>query len=160
MRLTINGKVRKRDIPDIKKAVHFYADKLMSKSLIKKLRITIRFVPDLDHMAEVTWNGCNPVRPKSFLIYINSNKVRSKIRLLKALGHELTHVKQFATGELEDMEAKSLVRWKDKFYPFPDEDSKNPETYWSAPWEIEAYGRETGLYQLYKNHITEQKRLK
>jgi hypothetical protein len=158
VRLTINGKVRKKDIPDLKKAVHFYANELMSKSLIKKLKITIRFVDTIEHTAEMTWTSVNPVRPKNFLIYVNSNK-KSKVRLLRALGHELTHVKQFATGELKDLVSRSKVRWKNKLYPFPDDESDNPETYWNAPWEIEAYGREIGLYQLYKKHITDEKRL-
>jgi hypothetical protein len=158
VRLTINGEVRKRDIPDIKRAVRFYANELMSKSLVKKLKITIRFVSDIKNTAEVTWTSVSPVRPKSFLIYVNSSK-KSKVKLLKTLGHELTHVKQFATGELKDLVSKSQVRWKDKLYPFPDAEPDKPETYWNAPWEIEAYGREVGLYHLYKKHITDQKRL-
>lgn len=154
MRVTINGDVRKRELSEIKEAVHFYADHLMPQSLIKKLKIIIRFVQGLENAAEVTHNGESSVRPKSFLIYINSSL--SRIKTLKSLGHEMTHVKQFATGELTYL--ASSVKWKDGYYPFPDEGDAPPETYWNAPWEVEAFGRETCLYHLYKKHAAERKR--
>ena len=53
----------------------------------------------------------------------------------------MVHVKQYATGELRDaLRGPTLHRWRNKPY-----DAKVVD-YWDHPWEIEAYGREYGLY--------------
>jgi hypothetical protein len=52
------------------------------------------------------------------------------------LAHELVHVKQFALRELNEEQ----TTWHGKHY---DDDKID---YWDLPWEIDAYGRERGLY--------------
>ena len=47
--------------------------------------------------------------------------------LLTTVAHELVHVKQYITGELT-------------------QDSDKNISYWDRPSEIEAHGRETGLF--------------
>lgn len=56
-------------------------------------------------------------------------------RLLETVAHEMVHVKQYARKEL-----KHDHEWLGKTY--------NPEkiSYWDLPWEIEAHGREVGLF--------------
>ena len=63
----------------------------------------------------------------------NSQPLR---RLLETVAHEMVHVKQFARRELHP--AKDT--WYGKTY--------NPKkvSYWDLPWEIEAHGREVGLF--------------
>jgi hypothetical protein len=56
--------------------------------------------------------------------------------LLETVAHEMVHVKQYARRELHPVHNT----WCGKTY--------NPEkvSYWDLPWEIEAHGRETGLF--------------
>jgi len=53
--------------------------------------------------------------------------------------HEMVHVKQYARGELYESSAQNKHRWQGKWI------NKDPD-YWDQPWEIEAHGRETGLF--------------
>ena len=59
--------------------------------------------------------------------------------MLSTVAHELVHVKQFAKGELYDSTVKDRTRWHGQWM-------KRTPDYWDLPWEIEAYGREVGLY--------------
>ena len=57
-------------------------------------------------------------------------------RLLETVAHEMVHVKQYARRELHPVHDT----WCGKTY--------NPKkvSYWDLPWEIEAHGREVGLF--------------
>lgn len=57
-------------------------------------------------------------------------------KLLETLAHEMVHVKQYARRELHPVHQT----WCGKTY--------NPKkvSYWDLPWEIEAHGREVGLF--------------
>ena len=57
-------------------------------------------------------------------------------KMLETLAHEIVHVKQYARRELHP----STDKWMGKTY--------NPKkvSYWDLPWEIEAHGREIGLF--------------
>jgi len=71
---------------------------------------------------------------RTFEIEIDRNQ---KLRpLLETVAHEMVHVKQFARRELHP----STDTWYGKTY--------NPKkvSYWDLPWEIEAHGREVGLF--------------
>ena len=54
----------------------------------------------------------------------------------------MVHVKQYATGELKFHERRNLVTFQREQY--------QDDEYWESLWEIEAYGREVGLYQKFK----------
>lgn len=56
-------------------------------------------------------------------------------KLLTTVAHEMVHVKQYARRELT-----GDYTWQNKTYG-----PKNCD-YWDQPWEIEAHGRETGLF--------------
>lgn len=58
------------------------------------------------------------------------------------LAHEMVHVKQFARGELYESTRMSKQRWMGEWL------DKEPD-YWDQPWEIEAHGRECGLFIRY-----------
>ena len=57
-------------------------------------------------------------------------------KLLETIAHEMVHVKQYARRELHPVHET----WCGKTY--------NPKkvSYWDLPWEIEAHGREVGLF--------------
>tara|TARA_B110000503_G_scaffold118106_1_gene178740 strand:+ start:517 stop:951 length:435 start_codon:yes stop_codon:yes gene_type:complete len=64
------------------------------------------------------------------------DRTQSLRKLLETVAHEMVHVKQFARRELHP----SNDTWFGKTY--------NPKkvSYWDLPWEIEAHGREVGLF--------------
>ena len=76
-------------------------------------------------------------RPRRFELEINSS-VRLR-RLLETVAHEMVHVKQFAKGELYQGIRVNKHRWQGEWVD-------NDSDYWDLPWEIEAHGREIGLF--------------
>lgn len=65
-----------------------------------------------------------------YIITINAGPSGKLKNLTLTLCHEMTHVKQMATGLLKSVKGGNL--WKGKFYP-----SKTP--YLDRPWEIQAF---------------------
>ncbi len=67
---------------------------------------------------------------------IEIDRTQPMRKMLETLAHEMVHVKQFARRELHPANDE----WYGKTY--------NPKKidYWDLPWEIEAHGRETGLF--------------
>jgi hypothetical protein len=76
-------------------------------------------------------------RPRHFELEINCG-LRLR-RLLETVAHELVHAKQFARGELYQGIRMSKNRWQGEWI-------NNDVDYWDLPWEIEAHGREVGLF--------------
>jgi hypothetical protein len=60
--------------------------------------------------------------------------------VLNTIAHELTHVKQWAKGEMFEMQRQRKVYKFNKATV----DTNNMD-YWDLPWEIEAHGRSIGL---------------
>jgi hypothetical protein len=73
---------------------------------------------------------------------IEIDRTQSMRKMLETLAHEMVHVKQFARRELHPANDE----WYGKTY--------NPKKvdYWDLPWEIEAHGRETGLFIRWAEH--------
>lgn len=120
--------------PYVRRAVKFYAKELFSEKMLENLKIKIKFHTNLDNSACASVEDYNDSgKPRSFLIEIHSYSSGSDI--LKAIAHEMIHVKQFACGDLNEC----LTRWKGNRI----EDGLD---YWKHPWEIDAYGTEVGLF--------------
>tara|TARA_A100000164_G_C21743311_1_gene693393 strand:+ start:464 stop:943 length:480 start_codon:yes stop_codon:yes gene_type:complete len=80
-------------------------------------------------------------RPREFTIEINrTSRLR---RMLETVAHEIVHAKQFARGELYWSCVKGQNRWQGKWLS---NSKKAVKDYWDNPWEIEAHGRECGLF--------------
>ena len=113
----------------------------MSKRLADSLYIRVEFIDKLDENNEFD-GDCGyedeDVRPKEFVIRVNNNLKLSK--KLRTICHEMVHVKQYATGEMRYM-WRPARNTKFQGMLYPDEIE-----YWDSPWEIEAFGREPGLY--------------
>jgi|TARA_A200000159_G_C7154599_1_gene268651 hypothetical protein len=80
-------------------------------------------------------------RPRAFDIELNK-KMRLR-RLLETVAHEMVHVKQFARGELYESTTQNKHRWQGQWLS---NHRKCVKDYWQQPWEIEAHGRELGLF--------------
>ena len=122
-------------------AAWYYAEKLMGKRTIANLEIDINLRKDLmskdNNEGTATWEDDN-IFPKEFLIELD---VGVKIRnLLITLAHEMVHVKQWAKNEMYEYSKLDEVRFNKTKFNMAEID------YWDYPWEIEARGRELGLF--------------
>ena len=133
-----------RNADKLEEAARFFAAQLMHARTVQKLEIDIEVVRTLDVTGECVSEDEHK-NPRYFTIRLRQQPVEEMIR---TLGHEMVHVKQYAKNELSKQLrlARGGIRigskWQGEFW-----DPKSKEDgYWDAPWEIEAYGREVGLY--------------
>ena len=125
----------------VSRATWWYVEKLMGKRLMGGLEIDINLRKNLitkeDCEGTATWED-ESSRPKEFTIELD---VTYSIRdALITLAHEMVHVKQWAKGEMYEYVKPGLVRFhKTKF------DIDNID-YWDYPWEVEAFGKQLGLF--------------
>jgi hypothetical protein len=145
MKLTLRGSNSRVSHSELKYATKFMSSLIMSPNLIKRLSITIQMSnkdPTIHALCE--WMDDN-YSPREFRILLNGT-INRKQQLL-ALAHELVHVKQYAKNELRDtLRGPTNVRWKKEYV----DDTRIH--YYDLPWEIEAHGRETGMYLRYLDH--------
>jgi len=93
---------------------------------------------------DITVKLCKPKDAMGYCLELDSNrefeieidKTQSLRKLLETVAHEMVHVKQFARREMHPTKDD----WYGKTY-----DPKKVN-YWDLPWEIEAHGRECGLF--------------
>jgi hypothetical protein len=108
---------------------------------MRKLEVEIYLSSTLEKRTE-TVGSCTCVDdgrdPRYFVIDLDSSK--SLRTLLLTLAHEMVHVKQFARNEQEYTPKLNKIRWHGKMVDLSKTD------YWDLPWEIEANGREIGLF--------------
>lgn len=148
MRIKTIGRPSQVPLNTVKKAAYFYGKYLIGGKLFKNIHLTLQFEKiankDGDY-AYCDWtddnNSC-----REFLIGIDLSL--SKKETLLALAHEMVHLKQYAKGELKDIwRPVRMVKWQGERYIYEEMD------YWECPWEIEAYGREKGLYFKFLNYL-------
>ena len=113
-----------------KKMVEFCESTLMPR--IKNLDITVSLCKPKGAMGY-----CLELDEKEFEIEVDKTQPLRKV--LETVAHEIVHVKQYVRRELNPM----TQAWMGK--------TVNPEkvSYWDLPWEIEAHGREIGLFIRY-----------
>jgi hypothetical protein len=148
MLIDFDGYPDKANLDDIHDALEFYAEILLGKRLSKNIKLNVTFVPNLmkrrQTEADCNFEDEDAKVHREFTINIDSGFSRPKT--LQCLAHEMVHVKQMAKGELTIAYVKGrghLNRWKNTWV------DENKIGYWDVPWEIEAYGRELGLYVRY-----------
>ena len=126
----------------VEMATWFYIEKLVGKRLMRSLEIDIKLDRTLAKNHDME-GSCifetNDIRPREFTIEIDSTmNIRN---ILITLAHEIVHLKQWAKDEMyEYVNSPKMVRFKGEKMHTDDMD------YWDYPWEIEAYGRQLGLF--------------
>lgn len=135
---TGSGSVKREMASDI---AHFSINHLMPR-LQKKIFLNLRLIKNLkikeNLVGDCIWEDSN-YRPREFTVRIDSSQ--SLQDMLETVAHEMVHVKQYARGELKDSaKSYSLCKWKGKTFSWQKTD------YYDHPWEIEAHGRERGLF--------------
>jgi hypothetical protein len=129
------GKKRERDL--IFSLAHFCVKKLMPRK--KHLDIDISIKRNLEEKDGLSAGVIDTDDTNTFEMEIESSmSLRKK---LLSVAHEIVHVKQFTRGELKHADSITAKRWLSKTY--------NESNYWDCPWEIEAYGRELGLFTMW-----------
>jgi hypothetical protein len=134
----------------LRQAAVFYAGCLMDPRMVRNL------VLDIDiHCKYHSQGDCvddeGTRNPRWFTINLRKQALPE---MLKTLAHEMVHVKQHALNEFRGSPAglipargqkKYAAMWRGQLWvPKGREDP-----YFDSPWEIEAYGREVGLYHRY-----------
>jgi len=164
----------KSDIFLIRKFCKFVLEKFVKTSVLNKSLIKIEIIHqnDLENHADIddlkkfnAWVVYEGVinDKKVFKVVLNSNQINKKAKkpltrlkkILIDLGHELVHVKQYLNSELFDYVAGG-VRYKGSY--FDQSYQVSEELYYESPWEVEAYGREWGLYKMFTTKLKEDKK--
>lgn len=115
----------------------------MMPRLKDKLDITIKLRKNMlerdGHLGTCCWEDDQYAgRAREFIIEIDSTvKLRT---LLMTIAHEMVHVKQMARGEMRYMLRDMSIQWMGKLI------NTKKASYWDLPWEVEAHGREQGLF--------------
>ena len=141
MFITVTGSgSRKREM--VADAAHWYAIHLMPR-LENKLFVNIKLINNLrlkeNLSGDAIWEDDTCTRPREFTVRVDSSL--DKQELLETVAHEMVHVKQYARGELKDFTRTiKLCKWKGEKMEW------EKINYYDLPWEIEAHGRERGLF--------------
>ena len=175
IRITSNY-LRKADIALLKRYCNFVMLRMIRPGQLRKANINIQILKDedLDHKddsfdlkeygAWVTYDGVYEGK-KRFSMVLNARRINRRakkpIPRLKSLlldsAHELVHIKQYLNNELFDY-VDGKARYKGEVFPLGHSD--NEEAYYDSPWEIEAYGREYGMYKLFSKKLKQEQKLK
>ena len=161
------------DIATIKKFVQFTLDMFVPIKTQKKSKIHIRVLSPQDmksttmledfknFKAWCVYGGYDANKTKKFTVVLNANKIRKGKKtttrlkgLLLDLAHEMVHVKQYLNNELK-IYIDGSYKFLGKRYAANTDDDFDMY-YYNSPEEIEAYGRENGLYQIFCNKIREE----
>lgn len=121
--------------PFVERAAIFYSKELVPNSRIRNnCSVEIKFDETIKEYGFASVGAYNTRKqPRKFLIEIHPH-IGSR-RILETLAHEMVHVKQYIQDETNDQ----LTKWRGKKI------NSDKVDYWVQPWEIDAYGRETGL---------------
>jgi hypothetical protein len=128
-------------IDDLISMSTFVINKFIMKPRRSKIEVTIVLRDDL-YEKEKQYGNCiwedTHYRPNEFTIQLDTTQNRGL--LLNSLAHELVHVKQWAKGEMFEMQRqRKLFKYNGRLY------NQDKINYWDQPWEIEAHGRAIGL---------------
>ena len=136
--VTGSGKVKREMVEDI---ANFSLNHLAPR-LVNKVEVDIKLIRDLRGKEELSgdciWEDSS-YRPREFIMRVDSSQPIQA--MLETVAHEMVHVKQFAKGELKDLSREvNLWKWHGSIVKC------NVVNYYDLPWEIEAHGRERGLF--------------
>jgi len=166
--------LRQKDLAMIRKYTRFVLNKLVRAGVQRKSKITIKILGEQEikdaadlldlkkYKAWCTYDGYDEQGNKKFTVVLDHKNVNQRGKkpitrlknLLIDLGHELVHVKQYLNNEIFDYKDGG-VRYKGVI--FDDSYYKDEESYYDSPWEIEAYGREYGLYKMFCKMLKQER---
>ena len=121
----------------VESMVQFCIEKLMQRMQTLDIDIRLKSINDANGYFTKLADTKNP---REFDIEVDYKL--SMRQILETIAHEMVHVKQYARNEMCDADNPSTNKtsWKSNSVC-----TKSTE-YWDLPWEIEAHGREVGLF--------------
>lgn len=133
--------VSKETIENIHSITNFVLHKFFTPSKAARLHIDLKLRKSLfeeqGQYANCIWEDTH-YRPNDFTIELDPDQKPGL--LLNSVAHELVHVKQWAKGEMFELQRQRKVyKFNGQKYNLDKMD------YWDHPWEIEAHGRAIGL---------------
>jgi len=154
----------------VREYARFVLNRMVRRGIQNKSIVNIKILSEAEVKCEAdkydlrafkawcTYDGVDEKGRKKFSIVLNKKRMNNRAKrpisalknLLVDLGHELVHVKQYLNNEIFDY-ANGDVRHKG--IKFDSSYLLDEEKYYDSPWEIEAYGREWGLYKIFCNHL-------
>ena len=173
--LQIKGnKIKRADKHLLNRFSKYVLDRYVKPSVQEEATIIIRFKDEADFAkkedrkdlrecrAWTVYDGRRN-RKRHFTLVVSNvtinKRAKTQITRLKdaieCIGHELIHIKQYLNNEIFDYKNND-VRFKGKRYT----NWQDGEAYFFSPWEIEAYGHETGLYKCFKAKLKEEAKAK
>ena len=112
------------------------------------ITVTVKYTDELDEAGCTIYHDDSDA-PIEFLIEINPDNCDN---IYRTIAHEMVHVKQFYRGELTATISLSsdgfTIRRTWMGTEWERLDHEDP--YFDSPWEIEAHGREVGMYFRWK----------
>lgn len=148
MHITVTGVKTKAVETELKEAAAFFADILMDPRMVRNLNIEIEVSKTLDVQGEcIDEEGTR--NPRWFTIGLKNQKVAE---MVKTLAHEMVHVKQHAKNELQGgimVATRGGLKMHSKWMGEIWKPKRKEDSYYDSPWEIEAYGKEVGLFNRY-----------
>ena len=160
MKIKISG-AGKRRLKQIEEATDFFLFHLIPAYILKKLIVDIEIVDKCENdylglcISEDLKNDGD--KSRKFKIFLK----KRNLNIIRTLAHELVHLKQFSKGELGNERVASSKNyapivstyWKGKYW----KPGKLQDDYWDAPWEIEAHGKEVGLFKKWDDYLNMKK---
>ena len=139
------GSAKLKDLAE--SITRYSAELLLNKKLIEKLIVDIEFSRTLlkedGMLAEIDFDD-RTNKPREFTITVD--RTVPQRRIMESIAHEMVHLKQYAVGEMSDTDHSNIVQWKKKHIDL------TKWQYWDRPWEIEAHGKELGLFIRWAEH--------
>ena len=144
--ISITGMVGKRNEKAmLDAAARFFAEQLMDTRMVRNLKINIEVRKGIDIDGEcVNEDGIR--NPRWFTIGLKYQDINE---MIKTLGHEMVHVKQHAKNELQTgifVASRGGHNMHNRWQGTIWKPKAKEDAYFDSPWEIEAYGREVGLF--------------
>ena len=148
MDITVTGVRSKKTKQLIKKAAEFYGSLLMNKRTANTVVLDIVLKKKLDDPDAEGYCQFLERDVGYRLFEIELIRDIPIEELLRNLAHEMVHLKQFATGELDyNVKPAHISKWHGINV------NEKTVSYWDLPWEIEAHGREKGLLYRFLNKV-------
>jgi hypothetical protein len=146
MKIYIMGHAKNISRAEIKYLFNFYGNILLGKRLAKNISIELGIFNRGDHRGADVIPIDSDIRNRNHREFsITMTKDMSYNTCVRAIAHEMAHIRQFARGEFTCVDG-NIMWWKGMKYELTD------KTYPHTPWEKDADRSERWLLYFYKKH--------
>lgn len=145
MEIHVFGTKNKKLIRELTDAAEFFARILFDPRMASKIELDIEINKHLDVEGHCV---CEDERKNPRFFTIELRNKRTDEDVFKTLAHEMVHVKQYAKNQLYKRfgTTRNAIRIESVWNGNTWRPKRQEHKYFDSPWEIEAYGREVGLY--------------